>query len=79
MTAANKVWGGKRGRVKFVTGARGSSRATLAPPMLRDGQQRCPACRNGSSVTSRGYLRRHKDLFGFDCHNVALPEPANSP
>lgn len=58
----------------YVGNARGAQ--AIAPPSLRDGQVRCPVCRNGSQVTDRGYLRRHKDLFGHTCYNVALPEDA---
>lgn len=46
--------------------------ATIAVPTPTEGQRRCPVCRNAVKVTGRGYLRRHRDLFGHDCHNVAV-------
>lgn len=49
-------------------------RATAAPPTLREGQVRCPVCRNATSLTPRGYLRQHRDLFGDTCTNKATGE-----
>lgn len=59
---------GDRTRLRGV--ARG--RTVLAPPELKPGQVRCQVCRNGVVITDRGYLRRHHDLFGHRCHNVAI-------
>lgn len=39
------------------------------PPPLRDGQARCPACRNGATVLDSGLLRAHRDLFETACWN----------
>lgn len=61
-----------RGRAQFVTGARGTTHSVAEPPALRVGERRCPTCRNRTQLTMRGYLRRHKDLFGHNCYNVAL-------
>ena len=43
----------------------------IAPPPLVDGRLRCPACRNAVKPTPSGHLRRHNDLFGYPCYNVA--------
>lgn len=60
-----------RGRVRHTSmGAPGRRRVRL-PPELKPGQARCPVCRNACSVTGRGFLRRHRDLYGLDCYNVA--------
>ena len=53
----------------------GMGATEVAPPLLRTGQARCPVCRNTTRLTSRGYLRAHRDLFGHDCYNRA-PEDA---
>lgn len=45
------------------------------PPPLVEGKVRCPACRNLTSLTPRGRLRRHRDLFGLDCPNTGTGEP----
>jgi hypothetical protein len=48
----------------------------VAPPALRPGQVRCPACRNGVTPTTTGALRRHRDLFGADCWNTTPADMA---
>jgi hypothetical protein len=60
-------WGHAR-----VMSVRQGNRKTVQPPPLREEQQRCPVCRNAVTLTSRGYLRRHRDLFGLDCYNKAV-------
>jgi hypothetical protein len=52
-----------------VLSGRPDRRQTVAPPQLKAGQQRCPVCRNGATLTPLGFLRRHRDLFGHDCTN----------
>lgn len=44
------------------------------PPPLIEGKVRCPSCRNVVTPTSTGRLRRHRDLFGSDCLNIANGE-----
>lgn len=34
---------------------------------LKPGQERCPACQQGASVTSSGRLHAHRDADGLDC------------
>lgn len=58
-----------RGKAGFRGVARG--RATIAPPALTAGKVRCPVCRNAIKTDAYGFLRRHRDLFGHDCHNRA--------
>lgn len=48
---------------------RSSNKTAVPPPTLREGQVRCPVCRNGATVTSLGNLREHRDLFGYTCSN----------
>ena len=43
-----------------------------AVPALRDGQVRCPVCRNGVTPTPRGFLRQHRDVYGQRCYNKAV-------
>lgn len=57
-----------------VVGAGGHVRTVRVPPPLADDQKRCPVCRQACSVTSRGYLRKHTDLFGKACGNKATGE-----
>jgi hypothetical protein len=44
-----------------------SGRSVAVPPSLADGQVRCPACRNATTLTPNGRLRKHVDLFGNEC------------
>lgn len=57
-------------RVTFVRG-RGKD---VVPPKIKDGKVRCEVCRNAVSITGRGYLRKHNDLFGHPCSNKRVPE-----
>ena len=65
--------GGIHGQGHHV-GVAHKRRRTKAPPELREGQVRCPVCRNGTRTTVYGYLRRHVDLFGLECYNKRPPE-----
>lgn len=49
----------------------------MAPPVLRGGQVRCPICRNGVRLTTRGNLYRHADLFGNPCGNRSTLTPVH--
>lgn len=69
--------GSRRGRV--LAAEAGLSRRVVAPPTPGGGRESCPVCRNVASVTARGYLRRHRDLFGHDCWNVARREDETKP
>lgn len=68
MKVAKKMRGGSRSglRSRSLTGG---GRAQVAPPALEADQFRCPSCRNGTTLTTRGYLRQHNDLFGNRCYN----------
>ena len=68
------IGSGRRGRVRQIGVAGPKSRSAVAPPELRDGQERCPVCRNGVTPTTSGHLRAHKDLFGYPCYNRAVAE-----
>ena len=49
--------------------ARTRADVEIVPPLLKPGQARCPACRNGAGITSETRLRSHSDLFGTPCGN----------
>lgn len=48
-----------------------SGRQVHAAPTLKDGQARCPVCRQAVTLTSTGRLRQHRDLTGYPCTNRA--------
>lgn len=62
------------GRPIFTGNPTQDNAATITPPRLRDGQKRCPACRNGAHVVKSGSLARHRDLFGNPCWNRSTGE-----
>lgn len=47
-------------------------RRVIIPPPVPEGHARRSVCRNTARITTRGYLRQHRDLFGHDCSNKAL-------
>ena len=53
--------------VRFVgVGRNGRVQHQVPQPQL--GQLPCPTCRRPVTLTSRGYLRKHRDLFGHPCY-----------
>lgn len=60
------------GRAGKPVGIAMRGRVAKAAPELNPGQVRCPVCRNGVTTTPFGFLRRHRDLFGHDCHNKSV-------
>jgi len=71
LRSRNTAHGGNRS-TPFSGVATRLDRGEVPAPLLIEGQLRCPVCRKGVRPTERGYLRRHRDLFGHDCHNVAV-------
>lgn len=55
-------------------GVRHQLRNVVDVPALKPGQHRCPVCRAGATLTTRGSLRAHNDLFGDRCWNKATGE-----
>ena len=43
--------------------------------LFHDG--RCPVCRNVTTMTSRGFLRKHRDVYGHDCWNLRPEETSD--
>lgn len=65
---------GSYGRVRVMAN-RGGRKVVVPPATVPEGRTRCPVCRNTPRLNPSGRLRRHNDLFGLTCYNVAPPAP----
>ena len=49
------------------------SQTAIPAPDVPEGRLRCEVCRNHASLTPRGNLYAHRDLFGYPCGNKRPP------
>lgn len=71
MRNRHRNYGGNRSRQASPGRLMLGGRQVHVPPTLRDGQARCPACRQAVTLTPTGRLRMHDDLTGWPCPNRA--------